>query len=230
MMESLEYVPIPPYFSDLLRANMQGSAQSVLNVKSVFTENKGAEAILKTCFKEVDPNTRFDKIFQTLGWLGFRDRLAASFLHYQLKGFFSEEVDLQLIQDLLGFESRLESCSVEGFSRGFLLAFYFKMSYVQFLRDHPDREFKDFFLRPEIFQALKLIKTKNIKVDWLLLMLNQFMIFLGSEKVLQYLKEGKRYQDLYDLLNEDQINTMTRSFLSYGASINEEDIFVGDFV
>ena len=80
------------------------------------------------------------------------------------------------------------------------------------------------------FEVLSLSTSRTIKIDWVVILIQHLILFLGKDEVVELVKAGGKYQDIYDLLTEDQKKIYMNNLLAYGASINEKDIFISDHI
>jgi hypothetical protein len=75
---------------------------------------------------------------------------------------------------------------------------------------------------------MKWSKAKSTRIDWLILQLIQYDHFLGTERMNTLLESGSRYESLFALLSANEQRQMVKNFMTYGASINDSDIFLTD--
>ena len=75
---------------------------------------------------------------------------------------------------------------------------------------------------------MKWSKTKSIRIDWLMLQLIHLDHFLGTERMLSLLSSGSTYESLVALLSDEEQKKMIENFMTYGASVNDQDIFLSD--
>jgi hypothetical protein len=216
----LAYIDLPDYFTRLLCSNMQNGEDNFKNLASYINSNPGFKGLVKRSFLDVDEKGRIETIVKSLGWFGFRNRMSALFLEYQLNGQFPIKPNLELCHELVALEEKVKSQTVEGFSRAFLLGFYWKLH-----RYKDNNQFVDSFNWIEIQDLLKHSKAKVIKIDWLLFSILHLQNFLGKEVVREALKGSADYKDLYESLDEKQKRIYIQNSLSYGASINEPEFF-----
>lgn len=217
------FVDMPDYFTQVLRSNMQSSSKSFANLKTHISSHKGFLGISQRTFSEfLNTSKQFslDKVITNLGWLGFRDRLAAVFLDYKLNGHFSNYTNLKSINDLLDWESSMKSCMVEGYGRLFLLGLYLKMGG---LSEFENAEFKcfDFFCE----NLCKNGKVKLIEVDWVLLLLFHFKHVFGETQLKSMIDQSFSLNAIYEQLSDDEKYFTMRNLLKYGASIGDHEIF-----
>ncbi len=227
-MFNLAYVSLPDHFTKLLVSNIQNSTQSNTNLEMYINENSELNALIKKIFRDIDPDGFLGKILSISGWNGIRNRLAAVYIEYAMTGFFPEAANLSLVTDMINIENKLRHFTPTGFSRSFLLAFYAKMSLIQIKRKDDSVNYTPLILRDEHLEFMKWSKAKSTRIDWLMLQLIQYDHFLGTERMNTFLESGSRYESLFALLSANEQRQMVKNFMTYGASINDSDIFLTD--
>ncbi len=75
---------------------------------------------------------------------------------------------------------------------------------------------------------MRFSKAKSVRIDWLMLQLIQYEHFFGIDRLSELLKSQTRYEALFALLTENEKEQMLNNFMTYGASINDQDIFTSD--
>jgi hypothetical protein len=168
-----------------------------------------------------------ENMLGALGWKGFRDRLSSSYIYHFYHGFFPSEDELDNIGEVIKFEDDLVDLFPEGNSRIFFLGFFLKMCEVQVMRDNADNFISFLSLSKEVKEVLSLGDQKVLKPDWLILTIIHFEYFFGKGNLVKYFKEDNGdFDKLKSRLEEEQLENMIQNFLRYGASINDDDIFI----
>lgn len=227
-MINFPYVSLPEYYTRLLASNIQNSTAVNTNLEMYINENKELNALVKKVFKDIDPDGFLGKILSISGWTGIRNRLAAVFLEHAMTGRFPETANLNLVTDLINVENKLRHFTPPGFNRAFLLAFYAKMSLIHIKMRSDTRELTPLLIKDEHIEYMKLSKAKSVRIDWLMLQLIQFEHFLGQDRLFTLLQSETRYASLFSLLSKEEQGQMMNNFMTYGASINDSDIFTTD--
>lgn len=227
-MINFPYVSLPEYYTRLLVSNIQNTTTVNTNLELYINENKELNSLVKRLFRDIDPDGFLGKILSISGWNGIRNRLAAAFIEHAMSGKFPETANLNLVTDLINVENKLRHFTPPGFNRAFLLAFYAKMSFIDIKKRSDTRELTPLIIKDEHIEFMKLSKAKSVRIDWLMLQLIQFEHFLGEERLQGLLKSETRYAALFSLLSEEEQAQMMSNFLTYGASINDTEIFTGD--
>lgn len=227
-MINFPYISLPEYYTRLLVSNIQNATAVNTNLEMYINENRELNALVKKVFRDIDPDGFLGKILSISGWNGIRNRLAAVFLEHAMTGKFPETANLSLVTDLINVENKLRHFTPPGFNRAFLLAFYAKMSLINIKMRSDTRELTPLIIKDEHIEFMKLSKAKSVRIDWLMLQLIQFEHFLGEERLLTLLKNETRYAALFSLLSKEEQTQMMNNFMTYGASINDTEIFTGD--
>jgi len=217
---TLSYINLPEYFTRVLCSNMQSGEDNFDNLGAYIRSEPGFLGLVERCFSDVDEKLRTETIIKSLGWYGFRNRMAAIFLEYQLNGKFPVKPNLELCHELVALEDNVKNQTVEGFSRAFMLGLYWKLH-----RYKDNNSFMESFNWKEVLTHFKHTKARVIKVDWLLFMIVHFHAYLGKEVLREALKGTPDYSELYSRLDENQKREYLNNALSYGASINEAEFF-----
>jgi hypothetical protein len=227
-MFNLPYVSLPEHFTKLLVSNIQNSTANNTNLEMYISENGELNALVKKIFRDIDADGFLGKILSISGWNGIRNRLAAVYIEYAMTGKFPETANLSLVTDIINIENKLRHFTPAGFSRAFLLGFYAKMSLVQIKKMDEAKLFTPLIIRDEHIEFMKWSKGKSTRIDWLMLELIQYDHFLGTDRMNTLLQNGSRYDSLFSLLSATEQRTAIENYLTYGASINDTEIFLTD--
>ena len=184
------------------------------------------QAILKRACADLNGSLSFERIINSLGWLGLRDRLASTYLYHQEFGHFPDVVLLKNIEDILQFEEQLKSQTIDGHGRHFLYCFYIKMNLYYIKRTNPKATYHNHLMSKEALEVVKTFSKKVVEIDWLCMTIHHFTENIGQQAVRDILAQGGSYNELYKLLTTPQKYTMNENFLSYGASIKDENPFL----
>lgn len=217
---------MPEQFTYLLRANMTTNGPLYKDIHQYFYKRKGLYELIRQHFSDIDPYGAADKLVKSLGWSGFRDRLAAIYLSYMWRGNYDGAADIQTINDILSVEKLLMGNTIQNYSRSFLLGFYLKSAELSGVDFGDEWRIENLIKDDQLKGMLKAMGAKVIKIDWLVLQLLHFRSFLGDAKLIQMLNRACSYAELYGELSMDQREDMAKNMLSYGASIDESSIFI----
>jgi hypothetical protein len=220
-VDNFPVVNLPDYFTSILKSNMQVSSQSFVSLNTFVYSRPALLGLVKKIFNDFGPSVDVGKIIKSLGWVGFRNRIANAFLEYELNGFFPEVLDPSLIIDLLNIEEDVKQYEVSGYSRGFLLGFYLKIIEIKRKKNNKD----DFHFDLNFIPFFEFSNSRFPKIDWSYLMILHFNQFLGEKKLKKYLVNKVGFNHIYTELSENQKITFAENLLSYGCSIGDTDIF-----
>jgi hypothetical protein len=216
-------VHLPDYFTQLLKMNVQTLNYSWHQVAVHIYQNKSFHALLEHYFREFDPKARIEVIVQTISWPGFRSRMAAIFLYYAIHGHYPENIPLDLSRDLDSFEEKLFPYTLGGHSRGYLLGFYLKMARLEQEKKQQNVENLP-RIEEGLIKLLSYAKIKPANIDWSLILLAHLKEFLGSEKLLELVKQGIDYNALETFLDPSEVKILASNMLAYSYSINETEL------
>lgn len=211
----LPYVHLPKELVDLLKANLS-SANLSEKISSSIHGNRALSFLVESTFPEFYDSKKLDKMIVALGWNGFRDRLSSLYVVKARTGRFPERADASTVEEISEFEKRFIQYGVGGFSRSYLLGLYLALVNPSVRIDIPE----------EIDLYLRLSQNRSEKIDFLILILCHLYHGLGEEFLLTALANGKKIDELYELLDIDFRNKMSDNLLAYSASIDEADMFL----
>ncbi len=224
------YSALPTDFIDLLKLDMNTRGAGFKKLKSTYWHEGSINSLVKKCFFDIDPTSRFERIIHSLGWLGFRDRLAAAYIEYQLTGHFPNIPDINYIEDILKLEEELKPYTIDGHGRGFLLGFFIKMSLCESVRKDPSKELLPISINQEVINLLDLGQSKLLHIDWLCITLLEISNFKRITYLKENLKSGVNFKDLLSDLPSSEREKIIYNLVTYGASIKDREIFFDEVV
>jgi len=172
------------------------------------------------------------KILSISGWNGIRNRLASVYIEYAMTGRFPDTANLNLVSDIINIENKVRHFTPAGFSRAFLLGFYAKMTLIHVTKltdiKSSTKIVTPLIVKDEHIEFMKHSKAKSTRIDWLILQLIQYEHFLGTERMEILLQSGSRYESLFSLLSAEEQKQVIENCMTYGASINDTEIFLTD--
>ena len=227
---TVKYIALPADFIDLLKLDMNTRGAGFKKLKSKYWHEGSVSSLVKKCFFDIDSTGRFERIIHSLGWLGFRDRLAAAYIEYQLTGHFPNVPDISYIDDILELEELLKPYTIDGHGRGFLLGFFLKMSLCESIRKDPKIDLLPININKEVIKLLDLGQSKLLHIDWLYLTLLEISNFKRVSYLRENLKSGVNFKDLLIDLPEKERQKIIFNLVTYGASIKDREIFFDEVV
>lgn len=226
-MLTFPFVNMPQRFAHILQDNMQTSGGNFSKLRDTIYQDHGLRAVVLMAFEEMGKDMQLGSVIKSIGWHGFRNKLASMYLTYAEEGAYLTEPHEDLLESTLEFEKSLKDYIVAGYSRAFLLGFYCQFARMGKTSTGEEVEIE---FDHELINLLEFTNARLIEVDWMLIMLYHFREFLGQKHLLQQLRKGVSFNSLYDELSEEQKAEMVGNFLSYGASIDDPDMFSMDRV
>jgi hypothetical protein len=226
-VEKLPPLFLPIDFVGLLKLNLNAQTDTHSIIFQYILDRPNFKNFVEEKFVEFDAKRRLDYILQSLGWKNFRDRLAGLYIEHVLYNRFPVRTSNKAGQEFRQFEDSLINYTVDGYNRGFMLAFYLKMAKLSSYQNVDVQNRAQFDISLQTFELLKHIPKKVIKIDWILLISHQLAEFLGFEKLLEILtKEKFDYKNIYNRLTNIDKKKYCDTLLNYAYAINENDFFV----
>ena len=220
----LPFLPLPKEFISLLKSNLPDNVTAT-PIFEVLKSNKAICHVLGVAFKEFDDGRGLEKLVTTLGWAHFRDRFASLYIYKSIHGYFPTSTNMDLVEEIKSLESRFGEYGVHGPSRLFLLGFYLKLANIH-IQQKVDATISPIIIPPEILTVLKISSIRSEKIDWLILIILQLVNALGEKVLINQLLNGKKMDDIYELLPLEARTELHDNLLSYSSSINEPDFFL----
>ncbi len=216
MNDYLQYVKLPDYFTHLLKINMYSDMSPFNNMPLYISKYAAFHGIVKNNFSDITKSGDIESIFKVLGWGGFRDRIGAIFINKVYHNNFYYTQELLEVSELIKFEDYITSFTVSGYSRGFLYAFYKKMS-------HQEIDY-------QVVDLLNYVEAKSVKIDWPLIILELMSKLWGVKVVQSYLEEKTSFSDMIKNCFDHEREWLVKNLLIYGNSIDEPSFFFDDLV
>jgi hypothetical protein len=220
----LPFTILPAEFISLLK----GHASQATNPEELFKvmrQNRALELILEKSFAEFNDGRGIEKVITALGWPNFRERLASVYIYKAVHGSYPGKTDMELVEDIKQLELRFQDHAVHSLPRIFLLGFYLKLANVERQGQSPV-PFHELGLPEGIEEILALSEARSEKIDWLLLIIWHLVNAFGTKALTDALKRGKKFDDIYEEMETPDRELMNQNLLAYGASIQEDDIFL----
>ncbi len=223
------FANLPDDFTHLLKVNMQSSGKNFSELSRYILERRGMYLLFRQIFKDVDTSGNVEKVLKSAGWHGIRDRFSCLYIENLINGEYPSSVKTGNCYGILGFEDLLKPFAIGGYSRGFLLGFYLKMSSIEQNLLGKSTSSSNFYI-DDVLEILRLSSARTVKIDLLVILIKHLIYFLGLDVLKGYIASGEKYEQIYERLSEEQKLLMVNNFLAYGSSINEKEIFVMDHV
>ena len=221
---NLPFIKLPTEFITLLKSNVVVNT-SPAPVFDIVGKNSSLMMLLTKAFKEFDDSRGLEKILLALGWSSFRERIASVYIYKALNGSYPEQTYMDLVEDIKKFETKFSDHGVTSISRLFLLGFYLKLASIE-LGKKKINSLGEVKVSDDVIQFLNVSEGRSERIDWLILILMHLNASLGEKMLLNSLNAGKKFEELYNLMPKDSQEVMCHNLLAYGASIQEEDVFL----
>ncbi len=221
----LPYILLPHYYTKLLIAKSNSSSESFSKTIQYIYDTPSLYGLMNAFLIDPDSKVNPDSQLKAIGWLGVRDRLALLFLERERGGTFCQPTDQAKkdFEEILDFERRTREISVEGHSRGFLLAFYLKMlSLRQGTATTGGENLFGVIPRP-LLHMLVDVKARAIRIDWLFLFSLHIYQHRGQAQCKELLKKGTPFSEVWPKGVDALAGEIIQNLLRYGASIGELD-------
>jgi hypothetical protein len=220
----LPHIILPAEFITLLKSNLSITT-SPAPIFDVIRPNGALYLVLEKAFQEFDDGRGLEKTMMALGWSNFRDRVASLYIYKSIHGIYPGKTSMDLVEDIKDLENRFTNHSVHSFSRLFLLGFYLRLANLQ-IQKRENNQFLEIKVPEEIGTFLRLSQGRSERTDWLILIVMHLLHALGDKLVMNALVSGKKFEDLYPLMSSEHRQLMLENLLAYGASIQEQDVFL----
>ena len=225
-MIHLPAIVLPTELVTLLKEPQAASTGLDSPFSRMARKSPGAVLIMERAFAEFNEHkVGIEKIFVTLGWANFRDRMSSMYLFKALNGSFPDKTDMDLVDEVKRFEQRFQDKGITGQSRLFLLGIYLKF-YNIYLSQREDGASGGVSVPINIDRILSVSQIRSDRPDWLIIICWHFEAYFQVAPLLDMLKNGATYQTLFSQLSKGQQQQMVSNLLSYGASIQESDPFL----
>jgi hypothetical protein len=160
-----------------------------------------------------------------LGNQEVRDRLILSYMNRLAGGYYQQTIKIRDIKDILWFEDIIRPYTTDGHWRHVMFAVYLKSMDIESGMQESDGDSLVVAIEKKIRPFISMIKGKATKIDWICLMLWQYVDILGADKLSHLLRANASYETISKELNEEQKRLLINNCLTYSMSIGEADIF-----
>lgn len=222
---------IPDEINWLFTSYFLNSKKSFSKISDEIYQSPFLKMVVNRVFKEYYKNENLEMMFNAIGWNGFRDRLASIYIYKLEHGQFPDNPQLQYVEEIKKFEQEFEGRAPEGDSRLFMLGFYLKLAQIHLKNEHQYTNENFLVIKPVVTKALSKGMQKSIRLDWLILTLMLLADCLTEEELFNVIDQhhGNFYKIL-GILNDEKKEYLIENLLAYGASINDNEMFIYDKV
>lgn len=223
MLFQLPHILLPKELVTLLRTSL-AVTNSPGPVFDHIRPNRGLMLLLEKAFKEFDDGRGVEKVMIALGWSHFRDRFASLYIFKSIYGHFPVKTDMSLVEDIKNIETLYGEFAIQSYSRLFLLGFYLSMANIE-VRHKEGQLNVPLQLPVEVLEVMKISQVRSERIDWLILMIWHLTSYLGKANLINKLTNGASFASLYQELSTEQQLHFTQNLLTYGASVQEDEVF-----
>lgn len=224
---SFPLVFIPDDIRWLYDMHLNNSKQSYNMISEEILKRPFLRLHINKIFKKYMRGNSIDSFINTIGWKGFRDRLASSYLFHAEFGFFPDIEMEDKVKDIVEFENKLNSIFPEGSNRIFILGIFLKLCDISNQKENQDDWSTLLEIDTKLLEVINLGDQKVLKPDWLIFTLILFNKYFSSTILKEELIKHKgHFLSLFSLLKDDQKINLMQNLLRYGASIDEEEMFL----
>jgi len=157
--------------------------------------------------------------------------MALIYINFAKQGKYPHEIETGYLNDLLTLERQVSAYITSDNSRAFLLSFYQTMGRIKLERCLTEKKhYVTPELNPRTTALLEYANSKIIKVDVVLIILEQLIHLLGYEPVKKILSEKYPFSAAYNQMDEGIKERFIKNLLIYGQSVNEVDLFIKDTI
>lgn len=218
----LSFVSLPEYFLPYLKCNMQSGSENYRKLFHSIYEEQGFRSLFYHSFSEFDEKLDPKRVVSALGWESFRNRFTSLFVYYLKHDKFPVKSNEVEVAHIIDFERKFRRFSVEGHGRLFLLGLYFTFLDAKNGND----QFKTWMKSEDLYKILTNSKIKELRVDWLIIVMIHIMQHFPIEKIMERLGEEEAYLNFYRELTDEQQKDITKSYLAYASSIKDDFFFL----
>ena len=197
--------------------DIRPAGEAFFHLRTKILSNKSFYGLVHHIFERTGKEMTLEKVLNAFGRQGLRNRLAASFIHYEQEGYFPKYYNPELIEGLLRFEKKLDPYSFEGHSRGLLLGFFLEISSL--------RQGKSVSIPEGTWKFLRFSRSRVFSIDWILLLLSFLRPHVGDEALERSLQNGLPLGQIIDILEDKKKDELFSNLLNYASSIGEYEIF-----
>jgi hypothetical protein len=220
-------VYIPEGMTWLLETHFNNSKKSNSAITDAIFSNPFIKIQISKLFKQYMKESSIDSLVASLGWKGLRDRLASMYLYHFENGVFPNLLSTDNVEDITEFENKFTTAFPDGNSRVFVLGMFFKFCDISIRKDDPENLNSYLSVSDTLLKIIRLGEQKVVKPDWLILTLIHLESYLGADVLYDLVeKNNGNFYNFFGMLNENQKEEMVQNLLRYGASINEDEMFL----
>ena len=226
MISDFPAIKIPESITAICDLKLNNSKVIFGEIADIIEQDSFLNMFVKKTFSKYLNNGGVLRMLATLGWDGFRNRIAEAYIYYYRFGRYPDSIELDEVYDLLDIEKRFDFLYSEGESAVFKFGFYLKICDIYFEKND-SLESSEFITIPiEVDEILTIGRSKSSEADWLVLIIWSLVELLGINNSKQLISNtGGDWSLILSSLSEDQQYEVYSSLLKYGNGVNNLKFF-----
>lgn len=226
MIANLPVIKLPASLTQICSLELRNNKACYSEIILIIESDAFLSLFVPFVFEEYSQKGGLALIFSSLGWQGFRNRLAEAYLHYARHGHFPKNVKVEEVKYAIEFERRYEFLYSESNSRAFLLGLYLKLCEID-LELNGEGGVNDFSGIPyQVDEILAKGRSKSLTPDWLIVIVWSFYNKFGKAKCLEMFKTHKgNWSEIMHQVSKKDYGEFIMDLLVYGHAINDTQIF-----
>lgn len=223
-MSQITFSALPSPLIKLLAEFENGRSFSD-EIAQLYAESAEFRLVLDKIFQETIQKSGLNSLCKVLGNQAVRDRLILAYMNRLAGGYYLQATKIRDIKDILWFEDIIRPYTTDGHWRHVMFAVYLKSMEIESGQQDSSDDSLVVTIEKKIRPFISLIRGKSAKIDWICLMIWQYVEMLGADKVSHLLRANASYETISKELNEEQKRLLINNCLTYSMSIGEADIF-----
>ena len=230
MIHLLPSIVLPRSLVSIYQLSHSNTKKNFLDISNIIESDKFLKIYVKSAFKAYMNRGGTLGMLGTLGWQGFRDRLAQAYIHFAIYGRFPEEIITDEIGYMTDLESRFDFISTESDCRLFMLGTFLKFCHLE--NSRKGESIDEFILVPaEVDEVLVRGMARHLQPDWLIVIVWSLLSVMKKEVLIDLLlKYRGDFSQVVAGMNPGDYETVIKGLLRYGHAIGDEQFFVGQKV
>jgi hypothetical protein len=228
MISELPGISIPDAIIKICSKKMGNNRSSFGLIADIIDADPFLKLYVKQVFSEYLENGDILRMLTTLGWDGFRNRLAEAYIYHARNQKFPTKIVLDEVYDVLDIENRFDFLFTEGDSKVFQFGMYLKLCDI-YLENNNEYFNDDFISIPvEVDEILAKGKGRSFDSDWLVVITWSIVNIVGVEKTKKLFIENKgNWKVILDQLTIKEQDVFFACLLRYGHGVKDQNFFLG---
>lgn len=226
MISELPALRLPDCLVRVCSLDLLHARNTYTDILEIIESDKFLDIFVQEAFSAYLKKGGVVGMLSALGYHGFRNRLAEAYLFHARYGKFPQAIELDDVLYAVDLEKRFDFLLSEPNGQVFLLGTYLKLCEIHFEREGDMDSFENLIIPPEVDEILMKGKSKNINVDWLIILVWEICSTLGHAEAKDVLAMSKGNMDIIlSKISSSQYKSIIYSLLRYGTVTNEFHFF-----